>query len=187
MTDSAAFETWRPVYGFDDLYEVSDRGHVRRVGRAHRIGAGRGGGARIGREIAPQKHQGGYLAVQMWRHGKMHRQLLHRVVAAAFLGPCPEGKEVNHRDGVKANNQLSNLEYVSRSENMVHAYAKRLRHPSPVHGERHHNATLTDSQVVKLRSLYVPGRFGAQRLAALFGIATSTALRIATGRSRNVV
>lgn len=124
--------SWRPVVGFEALYEVSDQGEVRRTGKAHKSGKGRGGGARIGRLIKPQPHRGGYLAVQLWRHGKLHRPLLHRVVAAAFLGPCPDGKEVNHVDGVKANNRASNLEYVDRSENMLHAYRTGLRVVSQV-------------------------------------------------------
>ena len=143
--------SWRPVVGFESLYEVSDTGEVRRIGKAHRCGKGRGGSARLGRPIKPQKHRGGYLAVQLWRLGKMHRPLLHRVVAAAFIGPCPEGMEVNHIDGVKTNNAASNLEYVDRSQNMLHAYRTGLRVVSEVtrenarrmgniYGKRNHEA-----------------------------------------------
>lgn len=142
---------WRPVVGFEGLYEVSRCGRVKRVGKAHRTGKGRGGGARLHREIKPQKHRGGYLAVQLWREGKMHRPLLHRVVAAAFIGPCPDGMEVNHIDGSKTSNAASNLEYVNRSQNMLHAYRTGLRVVSEtviekarqlgtIYGKRNHEA-----------------------------------------------
>lgn len=113
---------WRPVPGFEGVYEVCNIGAVRRVGKAARTGKGRGGGARIGHILMPRVVPGGYLAVQLWRDGKPHAFLLHVLVASAFIGPCPVGKEVNHRDGVKSNNSHENLEYLTRSENIKHAY-----------------------------------------------------------------
>lgn len=63
----AVVEEWRPAIGFEGLYEVSSHGHVRRVGRAARSGAGRGGGVRLGRIRMPQPVPGGYLGVQLWK------------------------------------------------------------------------------------------------------------------------
>jgi hypothetical protein len=119
-------EEWKPVVGFEGLYEVSDLGRVKRIGKAAQNGKGHGGGARIGRILAPQKHKGGYVAVQLWKNGKMIRPLIHRVVAAAFIGEIPGNHQVNHKDGDKKNNAHSNLEYVTRSENMDHAYKNGL-------------------------------------------------------------
>jgi hypothetical protein len=128
----AILEEWRPLVGFEGLYEVSDHGRIRRVGRAARTGAGRGGGAVLGRVLKDHPLRGSrsenaYRTVQLWRLGEPHNVLVHVAVAAAFLGPCPNGKEVNHQDGVKANNAAPNLEYMTRSENMLHAYATGLR------------------------------------------------------------
>lgn len=50
------------------------------------------------------------------------KRLVHRVVLQAFLGPCPLGHEVNHVNGVKSDNRAENLEYVTRSANVAHAY-----------------------------------------------------------------
>lgn len=116
------FEEWRPIPGFESTYEVSDQGRIKRVGKAARQGKGWGGGALVGRVRKPQKNWGGYLSVQLWREGGQFPILVHRAVASAFIGPLPDGKEVNHKDGNKQNNWWSNLEYVTRSENNLHAY-----------------------------------------------------------------
>lgn len=121
------FEGWRAVLGFEGLYEISDDGRVRRVGRAARNGKGHGGGVRLGHVLSPLKNHRGYRAVQLWRDGRATMRLIHVLVAEAFLGPVPAGREVNHRDGNKTHNALPNLEYVTRSENAEHAYRIGLR------------------------------------------------------------
>lgn len=129
FTGWAVVEEWRPVVGFEGLYEVSDRGRVRRVGRAARNGKGRGGGAQIGLVLRLQEDRHGRRHVQLWRNGSYYNRLVHCLVASAFLGPCPQGKEVNHKRGVQAGDAAENLEYLTRSENILHAYATGLRAP----------------------------------------------------------
>lgn len=117
---------WVAVVGYESLYEVSDAGQVRRVGKSATTGKGRGGGARRGRILKEQTNPGGYKHVQLWKDGVGHSQLVHGLVAPAFLGPAPDGYEINHRDGVKAHNGVGNLEYLTRSENLIHGYATGL-------------------------------------------------------------
>ena len=126
MTAQVEFEGWAPVIGFEGLYEVSRDGRVRRVGQAARTGRGRGGGARLGR-VLRGGFSGDYRSVQLWREGKQHSRLVHVLVAEAFIGPCPDGEEVNHKDGAKTNCAVENLEYLTHSENMRHAYRVGLR------------------------------------------------------------
>lgn len=124
-------EEWRPVDGFKGLYEVSNQGRVKRVGRAAQNGEGRGGGAQIGRILKPQRSaRGGYLSVQLWSDGKPQMCLVHVLVASAFLGPCPDGHEINHKDGDKTNLSHSNLEYMTHRDNCTHAYRTGLRQPN---------------------------------------------------------
>ena len=108
--------TWRPVVGFDDIYEVSDAGEVRRVVSVM--------GAAAGEVLSPWLAGAGYQMVGLRRPGSRRvRAYVHRLVAVAFLGAPPRGKpEVNHIDGNKLNNAASNLEWVSHSENHRHAY-----------------------------------------------------------------
>lgn len=109
-------EEWKKVVGYEGLYEISNFGRVLSKGsvRNERL---------YWPKILSCSMQNGYLAVGL----KGRRHYVHRLVAEAFLGPCPEGCEVNHRDGVKTNNVPENLEWITRSQNSHHAIAHGLR------------------------------------------------------------
>ncbi len=105
-------ERWRPVVGYEGAYEVSDLGRVRSLDRV----TDRGRKWR-GRMMSPCPLQNDYVIVTLWREGKQRSPLVHRLVLAAFVGPAPDGHEALHRDGNRANNQLSNLAWGTHSEN----------------------------------------------------------------------
>jgi len=67
----------------------------------------------------------------------------------AFIGPCPDKIQVNHKDGDKTNNRLDNLEYMTQSENMVHGRGLGLF--SSIGGEKNGNAILTEENVHEIR------------------------------------
>jgi HNH endonuclease len=119
------FEKWLPL--FDGVYEVSSHGQVRRVHP--------GNGPRKFVGIMKQnKSRHGYFRVGLRRDLKQKLYLVHRLVAAAFIGPCPQGHETNHKDGDKSNNFWRNLEYLTRKKNAEHAaqlglYLTGDRHP----------------------------------------------------------
>lgn len=188
MNDTATIEQpeiWRAALGFVGLYEVSDLGRVRRVGKAARNGNGRGGGATIGRIRITHITPFGYVQVQLYRNGKPENRQVHRLVAEAFIGPREAGFEPNHKDGDKTNNTPSNLEWLTRSDNMIHAYATGLRKPANLPtGEDHHGAKLTDEQVREIRQLFKPRTYGAPRLAREFGVGHFTIYSIVKRRTR---
>jgi hypothetical protein len=178
-------EIWRPVYSFEGLYEVSDLGRVRRVGKAARNGKGRGGGAVIGKIRTTHVTPFGYVQVQLYREGKPENRQVHRLVAEAFIGPREAGFEPNHKDGDKTNNAPSNLEWLTRSDNMIHAYATGLRKPANLpSGEAHHKAKLSDDQVRQIRQLFKPRVYAGPRLALEFGVTTFTIYSIVKHKTR---
>lgn len=110
-------EEWRPVAGWEALYEVSDRGRVRSLPRSV-VGGGQGGVAvRGGRTLALVGDAKGYQFVSLSNGGR-RRASVHGLVAAAFLGrrPTPD-HEVRHLDGDPSNNALANLAYGTGAEN----------------------------------------------------------------------
>jgi hypothetical protein len=97
-------EDWLPAPGFDG-YEVSDLGRVISRRRKKSI------------LLRLQRDDKGYPKVCLMRDGRPVTRLVHQLVAAAFIGPRPEGLEVRHLDGDKDNCRLANLCYGTRSEN----------------------------------------------------------------------
>jgi len=80
---------------------------------------------------------------------------VHSAIATAFIGPRPQGFEVNHKDGDKLNNRVDNLEYVTSSENTMHAYELGLM--KACSGERSGKSRLTEIQVKEIRKMYSQG------------------------------
>ena len=108
-------EEWRPIPGWDGLYEASTHGRVRsiertvlRAGRPMRVPA---------KVLAPNVHHSGYRRVILARGGQRFEYLLHQVIALAFHGPRPEGMEVRHLNGDQTDNRPENLRYGTSSEN----------------------------------------------------------------------
>lgn len=80
----------------------------------------------LGKYLSPYDNGLGYLAVKLRKNGKRKQYYLHRLVALTYL-PNPNGlPDINHIDGDKSNNSVSNLEWVSRSENLKHAFDNKL-------------------------------------------------------------
>ena len=108
--EDAPEEEWRDVLGFEELYQVSNLGNVRTVKR---------GEATV---MSQKEHWNGYLSVHLRNKGVERRASVHRLVAEAFI-PNPDGlRDVNHKNGIKTDNRVENLEWLSHSDNMRHMY-----------------------------------------------------------------
>ena len=98
-------EKWADIPGYAGLYEVSDMGRVRSIDRY-------ANGWRKGRVLSQSTKTKGYLQVTLCKaDGARSSCAVHRLVAAAFIGPCPPNELVRHLDGVPSNNRLRNLAY----------------------------------------------------------------------------
>lgn len=112
-------EEWRPVAGFEGLYEVSNYGWVKALPRTLEHGC-RNGMVRQQYEekiLSPDKGKYGHERVTLRKEGHSTRVLIPRLVMETFVGPCPVGLEVCHIDSDPSNNRLDNLKYDSRKEN----------------------------------------------------------------------
>ena len=128
--------------------------------------------------LKPCVYKSGYLYVVLCTGGKRKNHLVHRLVAQAFI-PNPGNKlEVNHIDGCKTNNHVSNLEWVTRKENVTHAFDNDL---CPI-GSIHHKAKLTEDKVAYIKTLLEDGVSQAN-IARIFGVSQVTISQISTGKT----
>lgn len=154
-------EIWKPVPGYEG-YEASSEGRIRRT--FSRILKGRADD---------------YFRITMYTP-RLKRVAVHAMVASAFLGPRPPGLVHNHKDGNKINNRPDNLEYVTYSENIQHAYdvLKRPRNSGVTHGR----AKLTEDDVRSIRRMREEGASIAT-IATHFKMSQAMICRITTRKN----
>jgi hypothetical protein len=102
---------WQPIRDYESLYEVNENGDVRSLHKRnfHQL-------------LSQRIDRGGYLTVSVSKHGKDTTLYVHRILGMAFI-PNPENKPfINHKNGIRTDNSLANLEWVNQSENILHAY-----------------------------------------------------------------
>ncbi len=160
-------EEWRGIPGLEHRYEVSSHGRVRskdmkvRARNCFRTFPGR---------IRKPANSNGYQYISLYDNGKLVLETgIHRLVMRAFVGECPEGKEVLHSDDDRANNHLSNLSYGTRKENMEGA-EKRGR---TCKGEKQGQAKIPDISAPIIRWMYEISSLSHADLANLFGVSSA--------------
>lgn len=155
----------KQIDGFPD-YAVTDKGSVVNT--------------RTGRFLQASRNTCGYPQVEITNdEGEPKTHRVHRLVAIAFV-PNPDGRpEVNHKDGDKTNNAATNLEWVTRSQNVKHAFDTGLKRAKGLHGERNVNAKLTWEKVREIRSK--KGLKSQQAIADEYGVAQTVISDILRG------
>jgi hypothetical protein len=178
-------EEWRPVVGIR-FYEVSNLGRVRSRWPQNRYRP-RLDGPRL---LNPTIGYFGYPLVTLWTRGETHwtrqgKRLyrhVHCLVAEAFLGPAPEGTEVNHIDNDPANNAVTNLEWITHADNLAHARAQgRMKNPPRMTGSAHWGARLTEPDIPVIRSLH--GIVPQVDLARRFGVSVGAISHVQNGHT----
>ena len=158
-------ELWKE---FASYYDISNKGTVR---------SRRWCPTRI---LKQKRKSNGYMCVRISINGKTMTFSVHRLVAQAFI-PNPDDKpQVNHINGIKTDNRAENLEWVTASENKLHAVATGLQHN--LQGEKCPWAKLTDTQSLYIRNN--PDGMTLTQLANKFGVSTSTISEIQRGKKR---
>lgn len=114
-------EIWKDIPGYEGLYQVSSFGRVRGV---ERIVKSKNNSTKtiLQKPLKISKYKIGYEYICLSKFGVRIKNKIHRIVASAFIENPLNKREVNHIDGNKSNNNVSNLEWATSSENQQHAY-----------------------------------------------------------------
>lgn len=159
-------EQWKPVPGYGGFYEASNQGRIRSKDRflAKKLPNGRIWARHVkGRLMSLYEDGGGdRLAVRLVHEGIGKSVFVHKLVLLAFVGPCPQGMECCHWNGVASDNRLLNLRWDTHYENVQ----DQKRHGTGPKGERHpmtkfSNADITAMRCMQLRDAIV--EFGISR------------------------
>jgi HNH endonuclease len=170
-------EKWKRVLGYES-YMVSDAGsmvRVRTYGKEPKA---------VWKPVAARPKKDGYITYHLCEDGVRKDPLAHRLVWEAHVGSIAEGFEINHKNGIKADNRLVNLECITRSENMKHKF-RVLKCPAPNnpnHGSKNGSAKLTEEDIPRILEMHRSG-ITQTKIARTFGVTQPAIGNIIAGRS----
>ena len=124
----------------------------------------------------------GYLMLRGMVNGKTHYVMLHRAIWKVCTGSLDEELTINHKNGIKTDNRLQNLEAVSLAENIKHAWETGLCNPA--RGLASGRGKLSSQDIVKIRELGASGEYLQREIAAFFGVRPNHISRILSGNRR---
>lgn len=148
-------EIWKNIHEFTE-YQVSNFGRVKSLEK-NKV-----------KKLTKNK-KSGYQSFGIWMNKTMYSFYIHRAVAKAFIPNPLNLPEVNHKDGDKTNNHVSNLEWCTKKHNMQHAYKNELINNSGIMHPRH---KLTETQIYEIRNL--SGKMKQLDIAKKFNVSSPT-------------
>jgi len=157
-------EVWKDIPRYEGLYRVSDMGRVKSLNRTIKRKDGRKILLR-GRVLKQYAIRSGYLMVSLCKDCKANHELVHRLVLYAFVGK--KSLDCNHINGDKTKNELTNLEYCTKSQNIKHAFDLGIK---DYVGDKHPGKKLSSEKVLQIRSLYLSGKYSHSDLAKMFKV-----------------
>ena len=175
-------EEWKDIVGYNGDYQISS------IGRVRSFKEWRGTKQRI---LKPWTMKTGYMAVVLTNGTSKKYLTVHRLIAKTFLN-IEEGKEcVNHKDGNKKNNDITNIEWCTYSENLIHAHRNGLRGIVEYkRGSENSNTKLSEEKVIEIRNKYKKrsypqdqNGYSSLRLAREYGVSKTAILYILNGRN----
>ena len=136
-------EIWKDIEGYKGIYQISNQGNVKSLNRIARSGK------KVKEKILKKaQDKDGYILFTLCKNGTQKTVKAHRLVATAFIPNINNKPCVNHLNGIKNDNTVTNLEWVTVSENTQHSYNNKLQGK----GSKHGRSTLTVEDVKNIRA-----------------------------------
>ena len=172
-------EIWKDVKGLEDYYQVSNLGNVRSKERF--VIRGRGGRYKVEcKNLNPSINSDGYFTGIFSVDKRPINYKVHRILAESFIGEIPIGFEVNHINGIKSDNRLENLEVVSKSKNIKHAFDLGLNKPR--RGELNGMCKINSEKAKSVKEMTFMG-FTESQISMKLNVSIHTVRDIRRGRT----
>lgn len=173
-------ENWINVIGFEGLYQISNQGRVKSLQRMRKNTSKShcAVNERIIFQFISKKEKNAYPSVSLWKNNKRYQFHIHKLVALHFLKRKPK-VTVNHKDGIKTNNYVYNLEWATYGENNIHAHQTGLM--NPVKGINVHCAKLNEKKVRQIRDM-LTRKIPQRKIATIMGVSRGPIQRIAENK-----
>ena len=170
-------EIWKPIYGYEGYYEISNMGNVKTLKRKKYIPKNNSYGYIKERKLKPWKDSNGYMNIDLCKNKKSTRYKVHRLVAETFIDNPENLPFVNHIDFNTSNNKVENLEWVTARGNVMHSFSNgRISVPK--------NTKFPFKTVKEIRELYETGKYSQVALSERFGVSTNQVSRIVRYKTR---
>jgi hypothetical protein len=152
-------EKWETIKEYNDIYEISNKGQVRRVIPS------RWAKAKI---LSPGISKRGVKNITLSKNAVKHKYLVHRLVALYFLGQPPKNKrQINHKNGNPSDNVANNLEWCSPKENVQHGIKTGL---IKIIGADHWKSRLSEKDIKEIRKIYKTGQISQTELGRRYKV-----------------
>ena len=161
-------EIWKDIPKYNGKYQVSNLGRIKRTN---------GNNQKI---LKKYSHYSGYIKINLYFNGlKTYR--VHRLVAELFIPNPNKLPQVNHKNGIKNDNRVENLEWVTAGDNQRHAYDNKLK--NKLYGESNPNNKLSNKSIIEIRKLYPSMSY--TDIGKIYGVHSGTISRIINNKLWN--
>lgn len=166
-------ETWKDIFGYEGLYQISNRGRLKSLV----------GGWRKSEKILKSCHNtDGYLIIGLYKDKKRKTKRVARLIAEAFISNPNNKPQINHKNGIKTDDRIDNLEWVTSSENHQHAFRVGIKSQK---GEKHNRTHLTEKDILVIHGLYLSKTFNQMILSRIYRINQQGISKILLGSNWN--
>lgn len=169
-----SISVWKKVVEFENYYEVSSCGKIRSLDRIDRFGR-----FYQGRELRQKTTRFGYNEVTFSINGVSKSVKTHRIVAEAFIQNNDNKQQVNHINGIKTDNSLNNLEWVTPMENINHGIKTGLINNN---GELNPASKMKIKDVLNIRKKYLSGKYSQRLLAKEYNVSQKSIFNIVNSK-----